>query len=173
MKHTLFWKLICATFSVLWMAHTATIVAEQECPPYAIMGMLNPEIASQLPGIKELNPELYKVRIDLPKETIYEMVGEAEGLGWTLAVADITQSAPHFHRYISETYIMVTGVLEVTIDDKQYVMHPGDVIVIPANAVHSARSLTDEPARILVPCVPGWTPKDHNLVTPAKEDVCL
>lgn len=52
-------------------------------------------------------------------------------------------------------------MLEVVIDDKTYILHPGEVISIPINAVHWAKSLTKQPARILVSCQPGWSQEDH------------
>lgn len=164
MKKGSLWKIAGAVCALLWMSQAAAIAAENERPPFAVMGMLRQEVADTLPGIREIKPELYKLRIDLPNETIYELVGTEEGLGWSMAIADIVQTAPHYHRDLSETYIVVSGLLEVTVDDKSYVMRQGDVMVIPTNAVHSARSLTDEPARILVSCVPGWTPEDHTLI---------
>lgn len=116
---------------------------------------------SEQQELKELKPELYKLRLDLSKETIYELVSTQEGMGWSLAIADIVETVPHFHNYTSETYTLVTGILEVTIEGKNFCLFPGDVIQIPLKAIHSAKSLTDTPARILVSCVPGWTVEDH------------
>lgn len=122
------------------------------------------EAQAALPEIQKLSPELYKFKLELPKETIYELVGTNEGLGWSLAIADIIESEPHYHHFTSETYTLVTGILEVSIDGAKHVMHPGDVLVIPLDTVHSAKSLNEQPARVLVSCVPGWTQEDHILV---------
>lgn len=114
-----------------------------------------------LQASEPIDPHLYQLRIDLPKETIYEMIGAQDGLGWSLAIADIIQSEPHFHRHTLETYTVVEGDLEVNLEGRFYLLHPGDSMLIPLLSVHSARSLTDQPARILVSCIPGWTAEDH------------
>lgn len=112
-----------------------------------------------------LNPEipnnLYKSKVELNGETIYELIDTDCGLGWSAAVADIIESRPHKHLFTKETYTMLEGVLEVFIDDKKYILHPGEVLSIPLNAIHWAKSLTNQPARILVSCTPGWTQADH------------
>lgn len=133
----------------------------QEYPSYSIVGMASQEIVDKAQKLNEIDPDLYKNKIDLPGEVIYELI---DGLDWSLAIADITNSLPHFHRHTLETYTVVTGVLEVTVDNERYILNAGDVFVIPLYAVHSAKSLTNEPARILVSCLPGWTAEDHNLV---------
>lgn len=134
---------------------------QQIQPEYIIRSSLTKEAIGQLPALKEIQPDLYKLKLDLSNEIIYELVGTEEGLGWSFAIADIIQSEPHYHTHTCETYVMVTGILEVSVNDQKHVLYPGDVITIPINSVHSARSLTDLPARILVSCVPGWTFEDH------------
>jgi len=116
------------------------------------------QIGAALPA---LEPTLYKHEIDLPQETIYEMVATQEGLGFSVAIADIVQSEPHYHVYTIETYVVLSGVLEVMIDDQPTILHPGDALTVPLLAIHSAKSLTQEPARIMATCVPGWTQEDH------------
>lgn len=111
--------------------------------------------------IPEIPNNLYKFKIELSGETIYELVDTESGIGWSAAIADVVESRPHKHLFTKETYTMLDGVLEVVIDDKKYILHPGEVISIPINAVHWAKSLTNQPARILVSCIPGWTQEDH------------
>lgn len=110
---------------------------------------------------KEMPVDSYKTRLDLPGETIYELIGTDKNLGYSCAIADIIESQPHYHKHTAEAYVMLAGIAEVTINDVQHVLYPGDVLAIPLNGVHFVRSLTNQPARILVSCVPGWTAEDH------------
>lgn len=111
--------------------------------------------------IPEIPKNLYKFKVELSGETIYELVDTDSGIGWSAAIADVVESRPHKHLFTKETYTMLDGVLEVVVDDKKYTLHPGEVLSIPINAVHWAKSLTNQPARILVSCTPGWTQEDH------------
>lgn len=117
--------------------------------------------AEELP---EVSPELYQVKLDLGEEVIYEMIGPKDNLGWSLAIADIIQTKAHYHLYTSEIYTVVSGVLEVTLDNTPCILQTGEVLRIPIGAVHSARTLSTSPSRILVSCVPAWTPEDHLFV---------
>ena len=38
---------------------------------------------------------------------------------------------------------VVAGQFELTVDQKPYVLNPGDVFIIPSNAQHSGKGLTD------------------------------
>lgn len=131
---------------------------------HAIIGSVPEEISEILPDIQPLKPELYKKKIEHGKECVYELFTRQDGLGWNAVIADIEESTPHFHKRTTEVYTVLNGTLEVFINELSYVLNPGDVIVIPLNSVHWARSLTDKPARIMCTCVPAWTPEDHHLV---------
>lgn len=114
-------------------------------------------------GLPEVPAHICKLLLTGPTETIYELIGARDGLGFSFAIADVTQSAAHFHRNLLESYMVIAGQLDVSIDGITSVLQPGDSIFIPRGAIHVAKSLTDEPARLLVPCVPGWVFEDFNL----------
>lgn len=128
---------------------------------HAIIGSVPQEILETLPEIQELKSDLYKKKIEHGKECVYELFTRHDGLGWNAIIADIAESIPHFHKRTTEVYTVLNGTLEVFIDDQSHVLNAGDVIVIPLNSVHRARSLTDKPARIMCTCVPAWAPDDH------------
>ena len=117
--------------------------------------------------MKELEPtieqSLYQNRKDFPAETVYEITTQANALPFGIAIADIQQSQPHFHKVTAETYTIVQGDLEVSLDSEQHVLHPGDVIKISPGIVHSARSLDGTPARITVTTIPEFSPEDYYL----------
>jgi quercetin dioxygenase-like cupin family protein len=119
--------------------------------------------------MKELAPKiqkcLYQNKKEFSAETVYEITTAENGLPFGIAIADILQSTPHVHKLTTETYTVVQGTLEVTLDQNKYVLSPGDVIKILPNVIHSARSLGDEPARITVTTVPEFSPDDYHVVT--------
>lgn len=133
-----------------------------------IIGYVPQEIMKQLPPFQELSPNHYVQKKDLGKEVVYEILVDTAKLGWNAVIADIQQSVPHFHKRTTEVYTVLTGQLEVFINDKSHILNPGDVITIPLNSVHWGRSLTDTPARIICTCVPAWCPEDHHIVRSAQ-----
>lgn len=54
----------------------------------------------------------------------------------------------HFHPQ-EEVYEVIEGELELTIDDKKHVARPGMVAIVPSNALHSVKALTDGRAIIV------------------------
>lgn len=104
-----------------------------------------------------------------PDEVVFEVFDATDGLGFNLAVADIRRSESHFHRRMTETYTLVSGVLRVHLDDKVEVLSsPGQSVVIPPNTHHWAESVDGSHARISVFCSPAWTAEDHILSASGK-----
>lgn len=42
-----------------------------------------------LHAAESIDSTLYQARLDLPNESIYELVGTQNGLGWSVVIADI------------------------------------------------------------------------------------
>lgn len=69
----------------------------------------------------------------------------------TFAHYDFTRGASiheHFHPE-EEVYEVIEGELEVTIDGATQIVRPGVVAIVPANARHSVKALTDGRAIIV------------------------
>lgn len=117
--------------------------------------------------MERLSPSIpsYLIRNEknFPSETVYEVTTQETGLLFGIAIADIKQSASHYHKETIETYTVVQGDLEVTLDGGRHLLHPGDVIRIQPGVVHSARSFSDKPARLVVICVPEFSVDDYFL----------
>jgi quercetin dioxygenase-like cupin family protein len=109
----------------------------------------------------KINPGLYKDRVDHPAEIVYEMTTHQHDLPFEIAIADVQQSDPHFHKVTMETYTVVQGDLEVRLDAESHLLHPGDVIRIAPSVIHSAKSLRDTPARITVTTIPAFSMNDY------------
>ena len=118
------------------------------------METLAPEIPSLLGVHKK----------DLSREIVYEVKMAGEDLPFSIAIADIQQSQPHYHNHTIETYTVVQGDIEVRLNDERRALRPGEIVLIEPGTVHSARTLGDMPARVVVVCVPEWQPEDYHPV---------
>lgn len=112
-----------------------------------------------------IDATLYQNKKVFPTEIVYEVTTRKNKLPFGIAIADILQSIPHYHRVTHETYTVVQGELEVTLGVDKHLLRVGDVITIPPGAVHSARSTGSQPARITVTTIPEWSPEDHHVVS--------
>lgn len=88
-----------------------------------------------------------------PSEIICEL-----GNGKAIAVIDASQ--PHYHKKITETYIVLNGELSVFLDEKETRLRPGDRLIIKPGVVHYALG---QEAWVEVIAEPEWTPEDHFL----------
>jgi len=103
-------------------------------------------------------------KIEVSGETIYEVVTEKDDPRFSFAVAEIEQSQAHFHKKTIEVYILISGKLEVRIGHCAIILsRPGDIVTIPLDAVHSARSLVRERSWVAVLTLPPWSSKDQHI----------
>ncbi len=114
-----------------------------------------------LNSLENIDESLYQNRKDFPAEIVYEITTLKNELPFGIAIADIMQSVPHFHKVTRETYTVVQGEIEVSLGSDRHRLTPGDAIQIPPNVVHSARSLGSSPARITVTTIPEFSPDDY------------
>jgi mannose-6-phosphate isomerase-like protein (cupin superfamily) len=115
--------------------------------------------------VKELEPKIDSSLCqnikNNPAEIIYEVTTYKNGLPFGIAIADIQQSEPHYHNVTIETYTVVQGELEVSLNTEPHILHPGDVIKISPGVIHSAKSLNETPARITVTTIPEFSQDDY------------
>lgn len=110
-----------------------------------------------------------KQKIELPNETIYEILCEEDGLGCGAAVADIVCSEAHHHEVMTEVYVLVSGALRLYLVEPNQVIHlsaRGQSFTILPGITHFAEQVGEEPARVIVNSIPSWTPSDHILGPP-------
>jgi len=115
-------------------------------------------------ALKKLNPSLYKNKVENPNETVYEIINAQDGLGWGLAIADIKESELHVHQQIKEVYTILEGRLELDLDGNLHQLKEGESIEILPKVKHKAKSLGQDPARIVALSFPAWTPEDHHII---------
>jgi quercetin dioxygenase-like cupin family protein len=63
----------------------------------------------------------------------------------------------HIHEHEDETFEIIDGMLEVTLNDKVYVLKKGDIVFMPKNIPHGFKALQDTNIRISL--VPAGTEK--------------
>jgi mannose-6-phosphate isomerase-like protein (cupin superfamily) len=113
--------------------------------------------------LKELHPG---ARIkQLPEENPTEIVCEFDPRDghseWSLAVAIIDKSAPHFHKRIVETYTVIRGELKLHVGNEEHTMYEGQSYHITPPMIHWAEG---DACWVEVYCAPGYTSEDHHLV---------
>lgn len=71
---------------------------------------------------------------------------------WSLMEVTVPAEAgppPHHHRW-DEAYFVTAGELQFSVDDERFTARAGDFVYTPADAVHSFRGISAEPARVLI-----------------------
>jgi hypothetical protein len=121
-----------------------------------------------------------------PKEVVCEVAVASDG-SWSLAVALIAKSIPHYHQTTWEVYRVLKGavrLMDVTKRGKVLlppsVRHPegktresfGPDVIWPSR-VHCAWAIGRYPAKVLVLSTPAWNPKDHHLLRNIKKPFIL
>jgi mannose-6-phosphate isomerase-like protein (cupin superfamily) len=96
-----------------------------------------------------------------PTEIVCEVAPAKDDTDFSIAIAVIDESKPHFHKKTTEFYEVLNGNLTITINQKEYVLNKGDKITIKPNEIHFAKG-----EETWVNCVanPAWKPEDHFLV---------
>lgn len=119
------------------------------------------ELRSQYPDKK-----IEKIPPDNPSEIICETDPTIDHTEWSVAVAVVDSSYPHFHHKSQETYEVLKGQVRLYVGDKDHVLKEGETYTIEPENVHWA---TGNSAWVKVKSVPGWTPQDHHFVLNSKE----
>ena len=86
----------------------------------------------------------------LPWEAVRDGVERklCNGVQATMAMHRVSAAAvtaEHAHPEEQIVYV-VSGRLRYSVEEKTHVMEPGDVLLIPANVMHRAQTISDEPA---------------------------
>lgn len=98
---------------------------------------------------------------DDPTEIICEIEPTQDHPGYSKAIAVIQQSLPHYHRYLTETYTVIEGLLVLHIDGQVIKLKKGDQYTITPNQIHYAKGKS---AWIECYSKPGWYIEDHIII---------
>jgi mannose-6-phosphate isomerase-like protein (cupin superfamily) len=64
-------------------------------------------------------------------------------------------ATPHFHRKISESFFVMSGLVEFYNGDRWLPGRAGDFLYVPMGGVHGFRAPSDEPSSMLILFAPG------------------
>ncbi len=107
-------------------------------------------------------------------ELIYEMIGRPEHLGKVtkhsvgyVILPPNCSSPPHCHPEAEETYYILKGQPTMYINDKEYFLSPGDVILIHSQEHHQILNIKNARGGnvdFIVICAPAWEPNNTVLL---------
>lgn len=81
-----------------------------------------------------------------------KLSGAQTGGAFTLLEATVPKGSgppPHAHLTEDETFIVLSGSLELTAGDVRVTAEPGSVFYVPKGVMHSFKTISDEPAKML------------------------
>jgi mannose-6-phosphate isomerase-like protein (cupin superfamily) len=79
---------------------------------------------------------------------------------WEMAAAP-SGPEPHFHRSISEAFLVLAGTVRLY-DGRSWVdADPGDFLFVPEGGIHAFRNESGAPASMLILFAPGATREDY------------
>jgi len=80
---------------------------------------------------------------------------------YDVAVAVIDKTIAHYHDLSEETFKVLKGVLNLSIDEKKFVLNEGQSMVIKPGQHHEA---TGNATWVRLTTKPGWKQKDHHIL---------
>ena len=70
-------------------------------------------------------------------------------------------ATPHFHRKISESFFVMSGLVEFYDGNRWLPARAGDFLYVPMGGVHGFRAPSDEPSSMLILFAPGAPREDY------------
>jgi len=98
---------------------------------------------------------------DHPTEIICEIEPSEKHPDYSIAIAVIDQSFPHYHNKTIEIYEILKGELILTQNNQETLLKKGDKITIKPKVIHSAKG---KETWVKTISYPGWKFEDHILV---------
>lgn len=99
-------------------------------------------------------------------ELFYEMLGRGEELGNTMqhSVGHVVvlkgySTNKHYHPIAEETYYFIRGTGKMIINNCEYIVNPGDAVLINANDIHQLFAENEEVEAIVI-CAPAFEPNN-------------
>ena len=100
-------------------------------------------------------------------EIVYELVGAAPATGQTdqqslayIVLPPGGRSAHHYHRVSAESYYILSGNAQMTIDGETVTLSSGQACLIKPPSDHEIINNGDVDVVFLAVCTPAWTPSD-------------
>jgi len=97
-----------------------------------------------------------------PTEIVCEIDPTENHKDYSIVIAVIDRSIPHYHKITTEIYEVIKGELTIYKNNKEHKLKPGDKLTILPNEIHyaiGAETLVKTTGR------PGWTISDHIIIS--------
>ena len=99
-------------------------------------------------------PDKAKIANDTSEALTKIIVGDVESEGRYTIISDLWKVGfkvqTHYHAKHFETFFLLSGKAEWTVNGETHQMKAGDAVYIPANAPHSAKTLGAKPAHFIL-----------------------
>lgn len=111
--------------------------------------------------IGQLPPEM----INPQGENLQEILGLVAGGAKSHSLARVTippgnASVPHFHKESEESYLILSGIATMLINEDTFKLDPGEAVLIEPFEVHQISNQENQDLVFLAVCVPAWHPED-------------
>lgn len=93
-----------------------------------------------------------------PTEIICEIEPTSQHSEYSVAIAVIDHSIPHYHVKTTEIYEVIRGSLKLTVDDTEHILKEGGLFTIDPGQKHFAEG---NETWVRVTSHPGWTKEGH------------
>lgn len=100
-------------------------------------------------------------------QSVYELIGRAavvkkDSFSVTRIVMSGDDRVPtHYHKTTDEVYVILNGSAEMRVDDKKFMLKPGDVILLGLNELHDVKLAKGESLEFLAISSPAFCVQDH------------
>jgi mannose-6-phosphate isomerase-like protein (cupin superfamily) len=106
------------------------------------------------------NKTIIQLPEDNPTEILCEIEPSTEHPEYSIAIAAIKSSSPHYHKETVETYEVIEGSLDLYVEEKLIKLNQGETYTVSIRKKHYAKG---DFTIVKVTSHPGWTLKDHIL----------
>lgn len=73
----------------------------------------------------------------------------------------IISSKPHMHNKMTQYYTIISGTLELHVEDKTVILKPGDKYTVYPKEKHWSKCISEGECYAEIYSTPGWTAEDH------------
>ncbi len=111
-----------------------------------------------------------RLKSKYPTSKVYDLSGQGQHFvceiepasdhpEYDVAIEVIIKSEPHKHLKTTQTYRVLSGTLELHIDNQTLILNSNDTYTVLPDTIHWAKS--DNEAWVEITSRPAWTPEDH------------
>lgn len=102
---------------------------------------------------------------ELAGYSVRELItGTSTAHKWSVALLKIGTSPKHYHRIEQEVFVVLEGILKITVNGFTKTLLPGQSIEILPNEHHQLISGSEEPVCVVCVNIPAFDPEDMYIV---------